>query len=279
MKKSPLVSINIRTYNSAKTLSETLDSIKHQTYPNIELIIADGGSTDETVAIAKKHKAVIHFAQKLGEARQKNFQKSRGVYVFSVDSDQILDPDVVSQCVSMCQRGYDAVIISEKSKIRKGTYVERVIAYDKWLVDKTRATDLVFGTASPRFFRKSLLVAIGWLHVLSIFDDTILYHHLLKGGAKVGYLRTSSILHYEVTSFEQVFKKFYRYGKGYVEAVKELPLTVTTHSLPRRSYFTPAALSKPQYFVGLFVLYFIKALAAGLGMLSYSLSNLFDKKS
>lgn len=274
MKRHPLVSINIRTYNSAGTLEETLESINKQTYSNREVLIADGYSIDDTVGIARKHKTMIHFASKLGEARQKNYLRSRGIYVFSIDSDQILDKDLVRRCVDMCEQGYDAVTVSEQSIISKGTFVEKVIAYDKWLIDKTRATDPVFGTACPRFFRKSLLETINWLDVLSIFDDTILYSHLIKQGAKVGYLRSSSIRHYEVTSFREVFSKFYRYGQGYIEALKQDPAMIAMHSLPRASYFQIEALSKPHYLVGLLLLYTVKAFGASLGVLSTIVNKL-----
>ena len=52
-KKDPLVSIVVITYNSSKYVLETLESAKAQTYDNIELIISDDGSTDETLRICK----------------------------------------------------------------------------------------------------------------------------------------------------------------------------------------------------------------------------------
>jgi cellulose synthase/poly-beta-1,6-N-acetylglucosamine synthase-like glycosyltransferase len=52
---SPLVSIIIPTRNSARTLEKCLESIKHQTYSNIEVIVVDNFSDDETIEIAKKY--------------------------------------------------------------------------------------------------------------------------------------------------------------------------------------------------------------------------------
>ena len=52
--KFPLVSVVIITYNSEKTIIETLESIKNQTYKNIELIISDDFSKDNTVEICKQ---------------------------------------------------------------------------------------------------------------------------------------------------------------------------------------------------------------------------------
>lgn len=49
-----MVSIAVTTYNSSQTLLDTLDSIKNQSYPDIELIISDDASTDDTVEVAKK---------------------------------------------------------------------------------------------------------------------------------------------------------------------------------------------------------------------------------
>lgn len=53
MNSNPLVSVAVITYNSSKYVLETLDSIKAQTYYNIELIISDDCSTDNTVEICK----------------------------------------------------------------------------------------------------------------------------------------------------------------------------------------------------------------------------------
>ena len=52
--RDPLVSVIIVTYNSSKFVLETLESVKNQSYENIELIVSDDASTDKTVDLCKE---------------------------------------------------------------------------------------------------------------------------------------------------------------------------------------------------------------------------------
>lgn len=268
---NPLVSINIRTYNSEKCIEETLKSVKKQTYKNIEILVSDGFSKDKSVKIAKLYGAKVGYANKLGDARYQNFKRSKGKYLLSLDSDQVLDKELVKECVeNIKKRGVDALTISEKSFItKKSTAIEKIIAYDKWLIDKNQDDNALFGTACPRFFKRELLAKIKWPPELSIFDDTILYAELIDKGAVCGYLSSSSIYHHEVDNWLVFAKKFFRYGKGYMKAFCQKPYTIAAHSLPRRSYFSAIALTKPHLYIGLLFLYLVKISAASLGALTY----------
>ena len=91
----PLISIIIATFNSEKTLTRTLNSIKKQTYPkkNIEVLIVDGGSTDATRIIAKKYHCQIIANPKteLIFAKQIGLTKAKGKYLIYLDSDEVLE--------------------------------------------------------------------------------------------------------------------------------------------------------------------------------------------
>jgi glycosyltransferase involved in cell wall biosynthesis len=89
-------SIVVATFNSERTLKKALESVRTQIYPHtmIEIIIADGGSTDKTLAIAKNYKArIIHVPNELQNAE---YNKGCGVnaakneILLMLDSDNIL---------------------------------------------------------------------------------------------------------------------------------------------------------------------------------------------
>lgn len=98
-----LVSFIIPTLNTEKVLDDCLRSISIQTINNYEIIIADGGSTDNTLKIAKKyHCKIVPNHLKTGEAgKAAALKHARGKYIALIDSDNILpDPNWLSQMLS-----------------------------------------------------------------------------------------------------------------------------------------------------------------------------------
>lgn len=267
-----LVAINIPTYNSQKTLNECLSSVKNQVYKNIEIIIIDSYSTDSTVEIAKKYGAKILSAESLATARKIGVEASKGKYIFLLDSDQILEPNTIEKCVKTCEEeGYDGVTLFERSIIQKNTFVERVIAYDKWLFHSAHDDHPIYGDAIPRFFKADYLKRINFLDNPPItFEHSIVHQQIVKMGAKIKFIDTY-INHYETPTFIAVAKKFYRYGYHYLPALRKNRKLVLAHSLPRRAYFSRKAFKKPVLLGGLFLLYLVKGLSAVAGAISFIL--------
>lgn len=275
----PLVSINIATFNSEKTLVKCLDSVKRQTYQDIEIIIMDSYSKDNTLQIAKSYGAKIFFAASLALARKVGADASSGKYVFLLDSDQILEPNVIEEAVKACEEeGYDGVTFFEKSLITKNTFVERVIAYDKDIFHSLHDDDPIKGTAIPRFFRASYYKRIDFAKNPPItFEHTIIHDEIVKMGAKIKFIN-AYIWHHETTTARAVARKFFRYGYYYIPAYRFNKELAIHHSMPRRTYFHPKALRKPVLFLGLFYLYFVKAIAAFTGAVFYIFNKNFYKE-
>ena len=123
MNNQPLVSVPVITYNSAKFVLETLESIKAQTYQNIELIISDDCSTDNTIELCQwwieqnKNRFVstriIAVDKNLGVAANLNRAEEacRGDWVKSVAGDDLLMPDCVSDYIEYVRKHPDVVYI------------------------------------------------------------------------------------------------------------------------------------------------------------------------
>lgn len=92
----PTVSVIIATYNSIQTIQRCLSSVKAQQYPQekIDVLIADGGSIDKTLQIAKKFKAkILHIPSRLQNAEYNKgvaVRKAKGELLLMIDHDNIL---------------------------------------------------------------------------------------------------------------------------------------------------------------------------------------------
>lgn len=94
MSNLPLVSFCIPTKNNEDTLENCLRSIVHQNYPNIEIVIIDANSSDDTIKIAEMYTDKIYSESgPLGSARQKSIEYSQGEIVALFDSDIIIPHD------------------------------------------------------------------------------------------------------------------------------------------------------------------------------------------
>jgi glycosyltransferase involved in cell wall biosynthesis len=98
--KSPLVSIIISAYNAGKYLAATLDSVLQQTWPDLEIIVVNDGSTDNTLQIAMSYenRGVKVFSQEnKGQDAALNFgyKHSTGDYIKFMDSDDLLNPRMI----------------------------------------------------------------------------------------------------------------------------------------------------------------------------------------
>ena len=93
----PKVSVIIPTYNRSHYVGEAIDSVLGQTFKDLEIIIVDDGSTDNTKQVLKNYASSIHyiFQEKKGraEARNKGLKAAKGGYIAFLDDDDIWLPN------------------------------------------------------------------------------------------------------------------------------------------------------------------------------------------
>jgi glycosyltransferase involved in cell wall biosynthesis len=103
----PLVSVLMTAYNREIFIKESVESVIHSTYKNIELIIVDDGSTDNTIDVVKalmlndKRIKLFQNENNLGDYpnRNKAAVYAIGKYMLYVDSDDTIQPDAIEYCV------------------------------------------------------------------------------------------------------------------------------------------------------------------------------------
>lgn len=103
----PLVTVITPTYNNADYLAETIESVLSQDYDNIEYIVLDDGSSDDTVSILKQYadRIIGESHANMGEARtvNKGFGMATGQFVMVVNGDDPLLPKAISTQVTYLQ--------------------------------------------------------------------------------------------------------------------------------------------------------------------------------
>lgn len=215
-----LVSIIIPTYNSEETLEKCLESIKWQSYRNIEVIVVDKASTDKTIEIAKRFGVKVYIINAKERAEQINYgaKESKGEYIYRVDSDFILEPDVVKEAIRKCEiEQYDAIAVHNTSDPTI-SFWSRVRKLER---DCYRNDDL---NIAARFLKKNVFDAIGGFDEdLVASEDYDLHNKLLKAGFKVGRITAQEVHIGEPKSLWEIVKKHYYYGKTIGEFIERNP--------------------------------------------------------
>jgi len=109
----PLVSVVLAVRNAGAVIGPCLTSLAGQTYRNMEVIVVDNASTDETCSIVRRDFPGVRLVQAGPERcaqRNAGARLARGRYLFFPDADMVLALDVVEKCV---RSGGDLVIIPE----------------------------------------------------------------------------------------------------------------------------------------------------------------------
>lgn len=175
------VSVIVPIYNSAKTLSQCLDSILNQKYKNFEVICINDGSSDSSYEILMKyandHSNLLIINKKcnegLVEARKTGVKNANGRYVTFVDSDDWVDEDYLLSMVNQI-KAYDCDVVAsafyrqfENNSVYAGNLVpdgiydgERMVeaVYSKMLSTDSYYNAGIKGSACAKLYKKDVLL-------------------------------------------------------------------------------------------------------------------------
>lgn len=117
---SELVSVIVPVFNGGNSISRCIDSILSQTYVQVELIVVDDGSTDDTLEILSHYSGKIKLIRQGNKgpaaARNHGLAQSCGEYIAFLDSDDYWMPSFLVKCVTVLRKLPDAVAVSTGTK-------------------------------------------------------------------------------------------------------------------------------------------------------------------
>lgn len=270
--KKPLVSVIIPSVNASSFIEDCLKSVRGQTYKNIEVIVIDRGSTDNTQKIAKKYADyVLVFGPE--RSAQLNFgaKKAKGKYLYRVDADFILEPKVIEECVEKCEKEkLDGIAIHNTSAEGLGFWADvRKYERNSYIDDNL--------IVAVRFFTKKAWEVIGG------FDETLygpedydFHNRFVSGGFRWGRINSIERHLGEPRSLVDIWRKHYFYGKQMVHYFKKYPAIATKQLMPiRKGYIIHfiSFITRPTILLGLIVMTIVKFTAGGIGFLKALVVN------
>lgn len=190
MRHSPLVSVVIPNYNSDQYLSETLESVLSSTHPELEIVVVDDGSTDQSKLILEEWKSRIpgkirvFYQANQGPSIARNYgiHQACGNYILPLDSDDKIHPDYISEAVEKFETDPEIKVVyceAKKFGLKNEPWNLKPFSLNQLALDNMIFVSALFkksdwkktGGFDPRF-------SCGW-------EDWEFWINMLKKGGKV----------------------------------------------------------------------------------------------
>lgn len=217
MNLQPLISVPVVTYNSSKTVLETLDSIYNQTYENLELIVSDDCSTDKTVDICQEwingHKGrfvrteLLVVEKNTGVSANMNRAEAacQGEWVKPIAGDDILMPDCIETYVDYVSKHSDAIYVFSKVETfggeedrRKEIESQFLYEFFNWPIERqydflTLERNCI--PAATSFYNRNRIMKLGVKNDerIPLLEDWPRWINLLKKGVRFCFIDKATI--------------------------------------------------------------------------------------
>lgn len=198
MSEKPLVSVCVPAYNCELFIEQMLSCLCVQTYTNIEIIIVNDGSTDQTGAIIERYNdkrvTLINSANGgASKARNIAFEHSKGEFIIFFDGDDYIEPDFIKKQVELVITDINSVVLSAWGRFYNNdinTFVEERtpkenMLFSEWIQFYWYNCNPMTNPGRAIISRATVLKAGLWNEDLSLNDDLEFFTRIFLNSEKI----------------------------------------------------------------------------------------------
>ncbi len=207
----PLVSVIIPVYNVFSYIREALDSVLHQTYRHLEIILVDDGSDDGSGTICDEYRSdermvVIHQANRgLSGARNTGLDRMTGDYVAFLDPDDAYQPDMISRMLDVVMEtgaelgtcGFD--ILETDGRMSEARRKERILPGKERVLTAQEAFEALAEIRFVPSVWSKLYKAELWKEIRfpqgCVYEDLAVLPYILEKCSRIAVIRQPLILY------------------------------------------------------------------------------------
>lgn len=161
------VSIIIPAYNASKYIKRCIASLLNQTYKNIEIIVVNDGSTDNTLEMAKQFDITVLDKENGGvsSARNMGLKIATGDYICFVDADDYVEKNYIESVINVIkENNYDII---ETPLLFEASFKNKIAYYTEYKIEGERKLNLF----DQEYFNNELRYVIGVFYKKEIIRD------------------------------------------------------------------------------------------------------------